>query len=153
MRCASSRSCVVRRIARHRAIPVEHVVETEQLRELRGPSVWVRDVVQAREEPEIPAQGHALVERRLIGDEAAPRAHSVRILFHGDPVNQDVSLGRREDPADDPACRGLAGAVRAEERHDLSGVHFERHVVERQCPVEAARHVPHIDHASSIRAL
>ena len=69
--------------ARERREPsVKHVVESEQLRELRGPSVRVRDVVQPREEPEVSAQGHALVERRLIGDEPASRAHAVRVPFH-----------------------------------------------------------------------
>jgi hypothetical protein len=32
-------------------------------------------------------------------------------------------------------------------------MHLERDVLERHGPVKAARHVPHVDHSSSIRSL
>src|SRR5256885_3334258 len=62
-------------------LPVEHVVESEQLRELRCPSVRVRNVVQPREESEIPAQGHPLVEGGLIGDRKSTRLNSSHLVI------------------------------------------------------------------------
>ena len=64
-----------------RELAIEDVVEPEELRELRGPNVRVRYVVEPREEAEIGPQRHPLVERWLIGDEATPRADRVRVLL------------------------------------------------------------------------
>src|SRR6266566_6324996 len=86
-----------------RELAIEDVVEPEKLRQLRGPNVRVGDVVEPREEAEIGPQRHSLVERWLIGDEATPRAHRVRVLLDRNAVDQDLALARREDPADDPA--------------------------------------------------
>ncbi len=99
----------------------------------------MRDVVEAREEAEIAPQRHALVQRRLVGDEAASSAHSVCILAYRDAIDEDVAFARREDPTDDPARGCLSGTVGAEERHDLARVDLEGHVVERQRPLEPAR--------------
>ena len=136
-----------------RELAVEDVVEPKELRELRSADVRLRDVVEPCEEGEIGAQRHPLVERWLIGDEAAASPDCVRVLPHRDPVHEDIALTRREDPADDPACRRLARPIRAEERHDLARMNLERDVVEREGALEAPGQMPYVDHSSSIRAL
>jgi len=132
---------------------VEHVVEAEELRELRGARVRVGDVVEPREEAEVAAKRHALVERGLVGDEPTARADRVGVLCYRYPVDEHVAFARCEDPADDAARGRLARAVRAEQCHDLARMDLERHVVKGQRAVEATRNVAHVDHLSSIRAL
>jgi hypothetical protein len=54
---------------------------------------------------------------------------------------QNPALAWREETRDDGKQRGLAGAVRADQRDDLALLGNERGLVEREQPAEAARDV------------
>src|SRR5206468_3041927 len=132
---------------------VEHVVEAEELRKGHGPSVWVSDVVETREETEIDAKRHALVQRGLVGHEPAAGSHAVGIRSDREPVDENVAITRGEDPADDPARGRLARAIRTEQGDDLAGVDLEGRVVERDDISETAAEVLDVDQRAAAGVL
>ncbi len=64
---------------------------------------------------------------------------------------EDAACGRQQEPGDDREQRGLAGAVRSDQRHDLSLLHGERRMIEREQPAETARDVFHAQHFAHAR--
>src|SRR5262249_19474998 len=98
-----------------------------------------------REEVEVLEGGQVLVERELLGHVADPAPDLLAAPADVEAVDRRVPLGRREQPAEDPDERRLAGAVGAEQAVDLAAGHRQRHLVEGTEAPEIARDLAHLD--------
>jgi len=131
---------------------VQSIRETEEQGELVHASTRIGHAVEAAEEVEICAQRHAVIDRRLVGHETAATPNGRGIGPDRDPVNDDVSVARREDPRDDAARGRLSGTVGSEQRDDLTWLHVEGDLIECGKRTESPRDGTRIDHRLSIRA-
>ncbi len=73
--------------------------------------------------------------------DAAPRKLVRRLAGDVGAVVEDAALGRREEARDDREQRGLAGAVRSDQRGDAAGVRGKRCAVDGEQAAEAFRDV------------
>src|SRR6185503_7230756 len=94
-------------------------------------------------EPDIVEGGHVLEQPDVLeGAGDSERRHLVRLRSRDlSVVEHDTPGGRRKNPGDAIEKRGLAGAVRPDEREDLAALHVERDVVDRDEAAEPLRHV------------
>ena len=91
--------------------------------------------VGAGEEIEILVDVDVLVGAEIVGHEAEPPPHAVRIVDDREAVDQRVARGGLVERGQDPHAGGFAGAVGADVAEDLAGGDFEtRRRSRRACP-------------------
>ena len=120
--------------------------ELDQMQHLVDPALAPRrrHAIDEAVEIEVLVHGQAIVERGLLEHhaEAAPRLQRMGDdVDAADPRGAAVGL---EDGAEDVEQRGLAGAVRAEQREQLVRPHREADIVQRQRAAIALGHA--VDH-------
>ena len=102
--------------------------------------------VQAGEEDEVLGAGDAQVERAVAGrDEADAPARRAAAL--GGAEHAHAPFGRVDEPGEHPQQRGLAGAVRAEQRVHLAGACGEVDARQRRSRAVAADEAADLDGA------
>src|SRR5579871_5628880 len=104
-----------------------------------------RQVIHTRVELQVLAHGQVLIERELL-------THIANVLldllaFGGNVVTKYSPFARRrtQNPTEHANRRAFSGAVRAEEREDLSLLDPERNVVDSYLFAEGSRQVVHLD--------
>src|SRR4051794_30520452 len=98
----------------------------------------------AQAEGHVLEHGHVPEERVVLEDEADTARTGVavaRVLV----VEQHLAGGREVEPGDDAEQRGLAGARRAQQRHELARLDAERDAAQGREVVEAAGKVADLD--------
>src|SRR5262245_13613834 len=103
------------------------------------------EAVDRREEVEVLENGEVLVEREPLRNVSDAPADLFAVRHHVQAVDPGASLRRREETAEDPDERRLAGAVRTEEPVDLAARNAERDAVEGPHLAEVARHPLDLD--------
>ena len=94
-----------------------------------------RDAVELPVEAQVLADTHALGERQVAGREPDALRGPAALVREVESADRHRTLVGRDDTEDHEQRRGLARAVRAEERDPLAGVHDEVDTVDR--PVAA----------------
>ena len=89
------------------------------------------DAVQVGVEVEVLLHAQVLVEAEPLRHVADPVLHRCGLLPTSMPSTSSLPESGAMRPADEPDQRGLAGAVRSDERGELAVADIERHVVER----------------------
>ena len=99
------------------------------------------DVVRLTTEVHVLDDVEVVAEREVLVDDLDAEPGRVLRAVDRDllPVRVHLALVHRVDPGDALDERRLAGAVVADERHDLAGPHLEVDVVEREDRAEALR--------------
>jgi hypothetical protein len=96
--------------------------------------------VQARVEPEVRRDREVEIQRRLLEHHAQARERADEVPADVEPVDRDAAAVRHEESRQQLEQRALAGAVRTQQRHELSGAQRERHAVQGlDGPVRLAR--------------
>jgi hypothetical protein len=127
--------------------PVTGVDEAEPLEHRRGGGLGSAPLVpeQTRHHLEVLARGHRRLDGGELPGEADHPPDLARLAAHvvaRDPQRSPVEPQQRRHRADE---RRLAGAVRAEHRHDLAGLGDEIEAVERTGPSKALREPARLD--------
>ena len=112
---------------------MSHRVEQRKLHHLAdGPQSLLPDqTVGPGEKIQILVDIDVLIRAEVIGHEAQPPSHAVRVVDHREAVHKRVARGRLVERRQDPHASRFAGSVRADVTEHLAGVHFERHIVDR----------------------
>ena len=107
--------------------PVEGVTEIDQLAELLGAAIGIagRQAVQPTLQPQQLAPGLAGIERRLLEGDADAQPDLAGVLDDVEAGDGRLAARRRQQRAQHPHGRRLAGAVRAEEAVDLAAPDLE----------------------------
>src|SRR6202030_2150407 len=124
--------------------PVEWSAEADGLRDFRG----CGERIVARRAMEMRADGDILPHgqpRKRLHDLEGPRQAAARELVRRRAGNiraviDDDARRRPLETRDDREQRGLASAVRTDQRGDAAGLGRERDLIERQKTAEALRH-------------
>ena len=111
------------------------------------------EAVQDRVEADVLLGGQVQVEAGPLEDDPDPPAHRAGFGHDVVAVDRRAAAGRRERGGEDRDRRGLAGAVRAEQREELAGPDVEGDAVDGVALglLVALRQVLDVDHASSLR--
>ena len=130
---------------------IERIVVTDEaLQHVRGARLHHRLLEPEEEVAHLAAEVHVLDDVEVVA-EGEILVHDLdpelcRVLRAGDrdllSLEVDVALVDRVDPGDALDQRRLAGAVVADERHDLARPHLEVDVLERVHRAEALRRRP-----------
>ena len=80
---------------------------------------------------EIFSHAHIVVERHVLRHVAEMSAGLQRLLENVEPGDRRPAGGRGHEPGQDAHGRGLAGAIRAEEAHDLALANLEIQIPDR----------------------
>src|SRR5439155_5490473 len=109
-------------------------------------------VLHAGHELEEARDRHLAEQRRTLRRVAKPAARRERARDHVEAVDQRLARGRREDAGEEPDRGRLAGAVRAEEAHDLADLDREGHAVDGGAGAEALGQLLGDDHPTASRS-
>jgi len=137
----------------HRVGPVGHAELLQQRAgALAGRSL--RESPHLRGEEQVLHRGEAFVETSVLGQHAGATAQLVALKARIQPEHGRRTAVGAEHAVQQPHGRGLAGAVRPEERQDLAGGGVDGQPVESRAAREAASEVlgdeGPVDHADSV---
>src|SRR5262245_4507211 len=134
-----------RRQGAHKALaPVGELDEGEHLVDAL-PSQNRRHAVDEAVEIQVLAERQTIIETRLLEHDAQVPAAFDRILDDVDAVNPSRAAVGPQDGAEDVQQGCLAGAVRAEQREQLVGLHIEADIVERELAAVTLGHGEDLD--------
>src|SRR5579862_9303373 len=124
--CDSALAIITRRF-----MPPDKVMIRLSLTEKRDSRIMTLSGEQAAAEADRGPYGLIGIRGQFLGHQADLRACRAVVADHIMTVGDDPSAARRHDAADDVDQRGLAGAVRSQEREDLAPVDLEVDGLER----------------------
>ena len=117
----SQRQALALALGEHAGAVVGSIGEAELLEQRLDPHRRVRHAVEPRVGEQVDAHGEPLPQPRRLGQHADAGAQRLQRLAVEAHAGDDAGAGRGGDEAgQDPEGGGLAGAVGAEQRHDLT---------------------------------
>ena len=118
---------------------------------MRSTRTRARHVIEHAVQLHVLVGGQLAVEARILEDDAEAAAHLDAAASTGSRPSSVIAAARRpQQRRQHLDRRGLAGAVRAEEREDLAGAHVERHAVDGAHVAERLDEVFDVNHRVSL---